>query len=297
MNDRTLVFDLFGHAALADALARAAGAERGRLTVRRFPDEESYLRYESDVRERDVVLAANLARPDGHIPALLFAAATAKDLGARSVALMTPYLPYMRQDHRFLSGEAVTSRIFARLVSTHFDALVTVDPHLHRYAALEEIYSIPARRVCAAPAIAQWIRAHVGNPVVIGPDSESEQWVAAVARLADAPWCVSHKTRNGDRDVAVAVPDLSAWRNRTPVVLDDIISSGRTMIEAVKHVRAAQLAAPVCIGVHAVFAGDAYDAVREAGAARIVTTDTLPHPSNGIPVADMLAAALASLRT
>jgi len=296
MKDRPLIFELFGHAVLADALARAADADRGRLTVRRFPDEESYLRYESDVRDRDVVLAANLSRPDGHIPALLFAAATATELGARSVTLMTPYLPYMRQDHRFLSGEAVTSRIFANLVCAHFDALVTVDPHLHRYAALEEIYSIPAQRVCAAPAIAQWVRTHVRNPVLVGPDSESEQWVAAVARLADAPWCVSHKTRNGDRDVAVAVPDLSMWHDRTPVVLDDIISSGRTMIEAVQHVRAALPSPPVCIGVHAVFADNAYDALRAAGAARIVTTDTLPHRSNGIPLAGMLAEGLARTR-
>lgn len=295
MNDRTLIFDLFGHAALADALARAPDAERGRLTVRRFPDEESYVRYESDLRERDVVLAANLSRPDGHIPALLFAAATARELGARSVTLMTPYLPYMRQDHRFIAGEAVTSRIFARLVCSHFDALVTVDPHLHRYAALTEIYTIPAHQVCAAPAIARWIRTHVDKPLLVGPDAESEQWVAAVARLADAPWCVSRKTRNGDRDVSVAVPDLSTWRDRTPVILDDIVSSGHTMIEAVKHVRKAQLLPPVCIGVHAVFADGAYDALRATGAATIVTTDTLPHPSNGISLADMLADALSRM--
>lgn len=292
MTTPALVFELFGHAALADDIARRCGVERGRLLLRRFPDEESYLRYEDEVAERDVVLVCNLARPDPHIPALLFAAATARELGARSVTLVAPYLPYMRQDHRFNCGEALTSRVFARLVCDHVDALITMDPHLHRYSALADIYTVPATRACSAPAVAEWLRAHVERPFLLGPDAESEQWVSAVARLADVPWRVSQKTRSGDREVAVAVPELASWRDRTPVILDDIISSGRTMMEAVRHVRAAGLPAPWCVAVHAVFAGEAYDALLEAGAHGIVTTDTLPHASNAIGVGAILADAL-----
>jgi len=295
MGNSTIIFELFGHAALADDLARRCSMTRGRLLLRRFPDEESYLRYEDDVAGRHVVLVCNLGRPDPHIPALLFAAATARELGAARVTLVAPYLPYMRQDHRFNTGEAITSRIFADVICAHIDALVTMDPHLHRYSALEEIYGVPVAIGASAPAVAQWVQANVEHPFILGPDAESEQWVGAVARIADAPWSVSHKTRNGDRDVAVAVPDLDAWRDRTPVVLDDIISSGHTMLEAVRHVRAAQLRAPVCVGVHAVFAGDANEALLEAGARMVVTTDTLPHPSNAIPIAGILADALRRL--
>jgi ribose-phosphate pyrophosphokinase len=295
MSDRTLVFELFGHAALADDIAARCGMARGRLLLRRFPDDESYLRYDDDVAGRDVVLVCNLGRPDPRIPALVFAAATAKELGARTVTLVAPYLPYMRQDHRFNTGEAVTSRIFAKLLCDHIDGLVAMDPHLHRYHALSEIYTAPSQIAAAAPAIAQWITANVRNAFVLGPDAESEQWVSAVAKLADVPWCVSHKTRNGDRDVAVAVPELAAWRERTPVILDDIISSGSTMMEAVRHVRAAGLPAPVCIGVHAVLAGDAHEALLAAGARVVVTTDTLPHATNAISTGALLADALRRL--
>lgn len=295
MSDVALVYELFGHAALADDIARECAMVRSRLRLRRFPDDESYLRYEDELAGRHVVLVCNLARPDPHIPALLFAAATAKELGARKVTMVAPYLPYMRQDCRFNSGEAVTSRIFAKLVCSHVDALVTMDPHLHRYDRLEAIYTVPVQRTASAPAIAQWVRAHVEQPFILGPDAESEQWVSAVAGLAGAPWRVSRKTRNGDRDVEVCVPDLSAWRSHTPVILDDIISSGRTMVEALRHVRAARLPAPVCIGVHAVFAGDAYQALIEAGAGKVVTTDTLPHASNAISIAHLLADALRDL--
>jgi ribose-phosphate pyrophosphokinase len=292
MKETPLVFELFGHHTLATAIAQTSGAEPGRLLVRRFPDEESYLRYETPVEGRDVWLVANLARPDPRIPALLYAGATAKELGARSVSLLAPYLPYMRQDHRFASGEAVTSRIFARLLCSHFDRLVTVDPHLHRHARLEEIYAMPAQHVSAAQPIAEWLRANVNDPVVLGPDSESEQWVASVAQLIGAPWQVSSKVRNGDRDVSVHMSDLASWRARTPVLLDDIISSGRTMIEAARQVLAAGLRAPVCIGVHAVFADGALEDVR-ALASRVVTTDTLPHATNAISVAAPLARAIA----
>lgn len=292
MSQAALFFSLFGHERLAEAVANACGAPRGRLELRSFPDAETYLRYLDDVAGRDVVLCANLARPDAHIPALFFAAATARELGARRVTLVAPYLAYMRQDHRFRNGEAVTSRIFADWVSTHFDALVTVDPHLHRHTRLAEIYRIPTTAVASAPAIAAWLRTAVERPVVIGPDSESEQWVAAVARVAEVPWCIARKTRNGDRDVAIDMPDLASWRAHTPVIVDDIISSGRTMLEAVRAVRAAGLAAPVCVGVHAVFADDAERALVEAGAREVITCDTLEHATNRIRIAPLLAAAL-----
>ena len=175
---------------------------------------------------------------------LLFAAATARELGASRVGLVAPYLAYMRQDRRFKPGEAVTSRQVARLLSDAFDWLVTVDPHLHRYSSLADIYSIPTHVVHAAPLIAEWIKANVTNPLIIGPDSESEQWVAAVASDVGAPYSVLEKVRHGDRDVEIRLKDLEQWKGRTPVLVDDIISTGRTMIEAVRLSVFARMAIP-----------------------------------------------------
>jgi len=183
----------------------------------------------------------------------------------------------------------VTSRIFARLLSSAVDGLVTIDPHLHRYHALSEIYSIPSRAEHAAPAIAGWIRAHIEHPVIVGPDYESEQWVSEVASMAGAPFIVLSKTRHGDREVEIDVPPLDPWREHTPVLVDDIISTARTMMETIDHLTRAGYAAPVCVGVHAVFAGDAYEGLKNAGAADIVTCNTVTHPSNVIDLTPMLA--------
>ncbi len=274
---------------MADAITARSGAERGHIETRRFPDGECYLRFETGVSGREVVLVANLARPDDRIAALLFAAATAKDLGATRVGLVAPYLPYMRQDQRFRSGEAITSRIFAQLVSDHFDWLVTVDPHLHRHGGLGELYSIPAVAVSAAPLVAEWIGAHVDNPLLLGPDAESEQWVSAVARLVGAPSAVSRKIRHGDHNVTVTLPDIAQWRGRPCVILDDIVASGNTMIETLVKDRDAGYADAVCMTIHGVFCDDSYAALIRAGARRVVSTDSVPHQSNVISLASLLA--------
>lgn len=270
-------------------LADRIGADIGSLTVRRFPDGESYVRIETSIKEREVIAVCTLDRPDDKILPLLFLAATARELGVRRLGLVAPYLAYMRQDRRFNEGEGVTSLYFARMLSETIDWLVTVDPHLHRRRSLGEIYSIPSAVVHAAPYISSWIRENVERPLLIGPDGESAQWVDAVARDAGAPSLVLEKTRRGDRDVEVSVPMLDRWREHRPVLVDDIVSTAHTMIETVGHVRRAGLAAPVCIGVHAVFAGRAYSDLLAAGAARVVTCNTIPHASNTIDLTAALA--------
>lgn len=284
-----LVFPLPGNEAMAAELTARLEADAGRLAVRPFPDGETYLRYESDVAGRKVILVCTLDRPDPKFLPLVFAAAAARELGAVEVGLVAPYLCYMRQDRRFRPGEAVTSSTFARALSPWVDWLVTVDPHLHRRGSLSEIYSVPSVALHASPLIADWIRREVAAPLLVGPDEESEQWVAAVAQRAGAPHIVLEKVRRGDRNVEVSVPEVERWRDRTPVLVDDIVSTGETMIETLSHLRRAGMAAPLCIAVHGLFAGGSDRALLSAGAARVVTTNTLPHASNAIDVSGLLA--------
>jgi ribose-phosphate pyrophosphokinase len=291
-----IVFPLPGNAAFAEALASASRSELGRLETRRFPDGETYLRLLSGVSGRPVDLVCSLAPPDPGFLSLIFAADVARELGASEVSLIAPYLAYMRQDRRFRSGEAVTSHTFARLISSSFDRLITVDPHLHRYPALSTLYDIPAQALHAAPLLADWIAAEVEEPLIVGPDAESEQWAQAVASRAGAPHVVLSKIRHGDRSVEIAVPDLSTWRDRRPVLIDDIASSGRTLIEAARQLARQGLPKPICVVVHALFAGRAYEQLSQV-AERIVSTDSVPHPSNAIPLAPLVAAALQSAPT
>ena len=222
-------------------------------------------------------------------PALLFAADLARDLGAARVGLVAPYLPYMRQDHRFDPGEALTSRTFARWLSGHFDWMLTVDPHLHRYGSLDEIYSIETRIVPAAPLLADWIQARVEQPVIVGPDAESRQWVEAVAACRDLPWRVMEKSRHGDRDVTVSGEGLSELCDRRPVLVDDIASSGATLAEAAGVLTAAGTEAPVCAVVHGLIGEGCRRRLAEAGIAELACTDSVDVAEAAIPLAEELA--------
>jgi len=290
-----LVLALPGGEQLASGLASRLRCEHADLQLHRFPDGETGVRIAASVKGRCVVLAGSLDQPDGKTLALIFAADAARELGALQVGLVAPYLAYMRQDKRFKPGEAVSSRSYARLLSASLDFLVTVDPHLHRIRSLDEIYPIHTRVVPAAPLIARWLRSHVKAPWLIGPDQESEQWVAEVAGLAGAPWTVLAKTRRGDRDVGVRLASRERWPERTPVLLDDIISTGQTMLAATRLLRKAGLGAPLCIGVHALFDAETQRQLLEAGATRVLSCDTITHPSNAIRMAPLLARAVRQL--
>lgn len=290
----TTLLAMPGNEAAAKAIAAHLGVQPTFPTVRRFPDGEAYVRLEPMAISSEVVIVCSLDRPDEKFLPLAFLAAALREHGAAHIGLVAPYLAYLRQDRVFQPGETVTSRHFARLISGIFDWLITVDPHLHRYASLAEAYSIPTRVLSAAPLIAHWIVGNVDSPLLIGPDSESAQWVHTVANDAGAPSLVLEKIRRGDNEVEVSLPTphVANWRMHTPVLVDDIISTAHTMIETVGHLKRAGLPPPVCIGVHAVFAASAYEALLAAGAGQVVTANTIAHPSNRIDLHGMISEAI-----
>jgi len=277
-----------GNEPMARGLAEICGGDVATLECRSFPDGESYVRFDGTLEKRRTAIVCTLDRPDGKFLPLLYAARTAKELGAESVGLVAPYLAYMRQDRRFKDGEAVTSGLFASLLSREFDWLITAEPHLHRHKSLSDVYAIPTVAVEAAPRIAAWIEENVERPLIVGPDEESAQWVEAVAEPLRAPHCVARKVRTGPREVNVTLPELSDLASHTPVLIDDVVSTGRTLIETVKQLKRAGAREGLCIAVHAVFAAGAYEEIQRTGA-RIVTTNTIVHPSNAIDLTPAIA--------
>lgn len=287
----TLLFSMPDQQVLSDSLLMHSGWSAGEMILRQFPDGETYIRVLDDVQGRDVAILCQLHQPDSRVLPLLLLADTLRDLGATLVGLIAPYLAYMRQDKRFNKGEGVSSHYFSRLISQHMDWLLTVDPHLHRIHQLDEVYSIPARSLTAVQAIADWIRENITKPLVIGPDSESEQWAARVADAAACPWEVLQKQRFGDRDVQISLPHVENYLDRTPVLVDDIISTGKTMIQAAHQLTKAGMTDPVCIAVHGIFAQGAL-AEMQASGLRVVTSNSIADASNQIDLAPLLAAAL-----
>lgn len=293
---KPLIFSLYAPKSFCDVFKNSNQFDIGILTTREFPDQESYIRFDSEVKNRDLVFIVALDKPNTKFLPLIFALQTAKELGSNSIGLIAPYLPYMRQDKAFLAGEAVTSKYFSKILADSIDWLITIDPHLHRYHSLNEIYKIPTTVLHANDLISNWVQQHVALPLIIGPDSESEQWVASIAKSLHSPYKILEKIRKGDDAVQIKFPNFSDYQDRTPVLIDDIISTGTTMIETIKHLKNIKIKAPICVGVHAIFAHYAYENMLAAGAKSIITCNTIEHISNTIDISSLIKNSLADIK-
>jgi ribose-phosphate pyrophosphokinase len=280
--------------ALAQRLATAAGCALALIERHAFPDGETRLRLPPRLPGR-VLLLRGLQQPNAKLTELLLAAAGARDLGARHLVLISPYLAYMRQDAAFTPGEVVSQKHLGALLAASFDAVVTVDPHLHRVPTMDAV--VPGRRgiaLTAAPLLGRHIAQHVPGAMLLAPDEEAGQWVRLAAQAGGLDHTVCHKQRLGDHDVQVALPGAEV-QGRAVVILDDVASTGRTLAAAARGAQA-QGASSVDVAVtHALFVGDALRQVQAAGVRHVWSSDSVPHASNAVSVVPLLVAALAGL--
>lgn len=293
MKPTLLFFD--DEAGPALRLASATGFSAAEVSRHRFPDGELRLRLPEHL-PAEVVMFRSLHHPNEKLIELLLAAHTARQLGAQRLSLVSPYLAYMRQDIAFNPGEVVSQRVVGAFLADLFDDLVTVDPHLHRIRSLDEAVPLDnAVALSGAPMLAELIAQHRANPMLVGPDAESGQWVAQAAAVHGWDSGVCSKLRHGDREVEVALPAGLAVRAREVVLIDDVASSGHTLARAAEALLAAGAASVDVAVTHALFAGDALELVYRAGVGEVWSTDCIPHPSNALAVAPMLAEAMKAI--
>ena len=275
----------------AQALAAALDCPAQRIVRHRFPDGESCLTLPTPLAG-DVLLCQTLDQPNAKLVEIILAAHTARRLGAERVMLVAPYLCYMRQDMEFEPGQAVSQGIIGGLLADTFDGVFTVDAHLHRIDHLSEaVHRGIACNIIASTTIAAFVAAQYPNAVLIGPDSESEQWVAEAAASAGLQYTIASKTRRGDRDVSVELPEFEL-SGRDVVIVDDIVSSAHTAIEAAKLAQARGAARVAIACTHALLAPGARELIANNGIDALWSCDSVLEASNAISLAEPLAAAI-----
>lgn len=281
-----------------DRDAQAAGALGGLLGLpcvmlerHRFPDGEFRLRV-PELPAACAVVFATLDDPNEKLVELMILAGCLRELGVSRIVLLAPYLCYMRQDIAFTPGEAVSQRIVGRFLAERFDALITVDPHLHRISSLEQAVPLDdAIALSAAPAIGEFLARERPGALLLGPDGESAAWVSAAAQQAGLQHAVASKVRSGDREVQIVLPEVEL-AGRQVVLIDDMASTGRTLALAARLVLQAGASRVDAAVTHALFFDDALQVMRDAGVREIWSSDSIVHPSNRIALAPMLAASL-----
>ena len=277
----------------AARLASRLGIAMHEIALHRFPDGE--LRVTVGAAPATAIIYAPLDQPNDKLLAVLFAAEALRRQGARRLVLVAPYLCYMRQDAVFHPGEAISQKVVGRLLAGAMDRVITVGAHLHRTKNIEDVFpGIEADDLSAMPAIANALHAGglSGDTLVVGPDEESGPWVGDLAGRLGLKYAVARKTRRGDRSVEIAFADPALFRGRPALLVDDIVSSGSTLIACAKALVVAGAIEVDAVITHALFPPQMTQAFLSAGLRSIRSTSSVPHPTNAIALDDVLADSL-----
>lgn len=278
--------------ALATKVARELDMEPAKMEIKKFPDGEKYMRVLDEVKEEDVVVIQSISRtPDEFLFEYLLLVDTLKDLGATKVVSFIPYFAYARQDERFNPGEALSFRTVSKLIeSVGTDEIYTIDMHQHRVVRSSDMFRIPSRDLSAMPLLADYVEktGNLQKPLIIGPDAEAEQWAKLAAEKLHTDYDVFEKKRLGSEKVEIRPRQANA-KDRDVLIVDDIISTGGTIVEALK-ILFSQGARKIDVAcTHPLLMGGALAKIIEAGAMNVIGTDTVPSPVSYVTVAPLIA--------
>lgn len=288
INSDTLLLGFSDYAPQALALAKAINARYCEVKIHYFPDGESQVVLPSTLSEH-IILCRSLNLPNEKLIELIMVAGSVRKQGVKSITLVAPYMCYMRQDKAFHSGEVISQTIIGELLARYFDNVLTVDAHLHRIHDLAQ--AIPVRRainVTATEPMANFLQANIEHPFLIGPDSESEQWVTNIADHYQMEYRIASKQRLGDKEVKVKLP-MADYNQRNIVIVDDMASTGKTLLAVVKLLAQFSPASISVLVTHALFVGDAMTDLQRANVSNIWSCDAIPHSSNAISLTNLLA--------
>lgn len=290
---KTAIFALPENSAHAFEVARLLGVSTVGIDLHHFPDGE--IKVTLLGAAETAILYMPLDRPNTKLLTILLASEVLRRSGAQRVILVAPYLCYMRQDVAFHPLEAVSQKVVGRLLASTVDRVITFDAHLHRTANLAAVFPrIETDNLSAMPVIAAALRRLSVHPstVIVGPDIESTPLARSLAESLGCSFTVGTKIRRGDRDVSIDFLDPDALRGRPAVLIDDIVSSGGTLITVARRLTQLGVSTLEAVVTHALFSSEVGRQLAGAGFRSIRSTTSVSHPTNAISLASALAEAL-----
>lgn len=274
----------------AKKIARSIKAKYSKTQVGKFPDNEIYIKYNTNLKGKKLIIVESLQpNPNKALLNVIWAAKAAKMQGAKKIIIIAPYLGFMRQDKMFNSGEAINAQIMSDLMNKYVDKLLTIDPHLHRIPKMKDVFTISAKNLTANSVIAKYVKKTFKkqNLLIMGPDWESYQWADKIAAEVGVKDTVLHKDRHTTRNVDVKLTENIDLKGKDIVIVDDIISTGNTMIKAAIKSKKLGAKSVHAIGVHGLFVENGLKKMKKHFNS-IVTVDTIKHETNAIDISPVI---------
>jgi len=267
-------------------ISEKMNANYSELELKKFPDGEINIRFKKDLKNKNVLLIQSFYENiNEKIVEILFAYYSAKDLGAKKIKLLALYFPYFRQDKRFIKGQGISIKSMSKIFCV-FDKIFVVEPHLHRIKKIKQI--LPhGKRISVIPLIANYFKnLKINDFIFVGPDSESSQWTKNVAKILKKEYFILRKKRYGSRNVKIKLNKKIDIENKNIVIIDDIISTGGTMLKTIKELKKLKPKQIYCVGIHGVFADKKILEELEKEA-KIISTNTILSKLSKIDISDI----------
>ena len=292
---------------LAAHVARELGEELCYVETKKFPDGERYLRIDGEIADEVTVIQSTGYPQDENLMELLFIISNLKDLGAKKVRAVVPYMGYARQEKRFNPGETISAKIICNLIeAAGADEFITFN--IHEECVLN-FFDIPARNLSAMPAIAEYLdkkyfRKTNEKPLIIAPDKGAYGFAQEMAEIIGCDCTYLTKVRLGPDKVETKIVDVrcegagentvnvDSVKGKHAVIIDDIIATGGTIVNAINILK--QYGAEkvdVCC-VHPILTNNGAVRIYAAGAEKIIGTNTLSSDTSRVSIAKSIADAL-----
>ena len=268
---------------LSKELAKSLRAKLANVEIKRFPDDECYVRIDEDLDDQEVFLVQT-SWPDRNIVELFLLQDAIKEFDVDSLTTVVPYFGYARQDKQFKPGEPISARAIARLIQMNTDEFITVD--VHAPSVTDWFEGKSAKNVVAYPEIGKYLKGK-GIELILSPDEGRADNAKRVADVVNCEADFLVKERLDGETVKMTPKRLDA-KGKKVAIVDDIISTGGTIVKAAEQLRKQGAAKIYAVCTHGVFAGNAIPKL-EAVCDDICTTDTIENPKTCISVAPQIA--------
>ncbi len=283
-----IVFSGSSCASLGRRIAEGKGLRIGEAKIDRFPDGETYLRLVSSVAGEECVLVQSTLGNDSLVELLLFLDML-RDQGAAKVHVVVPYFGYARQDKNFNSGEALSAKTVLKLLCQLSDSITTVNCHFLGREGVFKFHDMDIKNLDAFPLLAKYFKAELKKPILIAPDKGSLEYAKNASEIIGCDFDFLQKKRLSGEKVEIQTKELSV-KGKDALILDDMISTGGTIIEAAKLLKS-QGASSVSVGcVHGVFSQGAEKVISAVD--RLICTDTIERDISKVSVAQLIRKSL-----